>query len=258
MMVAALPPIPPETESGARVLPAEPIRTPDWKVEERTVLPEPLGAMVILLFVPVVIVVPVIEILLVPKSRVPTVVMLLLFALSVPPNWKALIWRVPEEAWMIWVELLEKVRPEALPVRLKPVVPPKVPLPARERLPRVSRTLAVEKKLMLPVEPFPNWRVCALVVPRTPFPVREVALFPLLAEIVAVGVPELTLVNANLAEVVALDPRSRSWVVFLSKIAPFALSNGQPPLATGRMPVIYCGPPPTFKAPDERVPLDEL
>jgi len=60
-----------------------------------------------------------------------------------------------------------------------------------------------------------------LVVPRVPLPLRNVALLPALAEILAVGVPPATLVKANLALVVALDPRSKSCVWRRSKIAPF-------------------------------------
>src|SRR5579872_3225503 len=252
MIAAALPPMPPETESGAGVLVLEPIRTPDWNVEARTVLPEPLGVILMSLLFPVVIVVPVIEILLVPKSRVATPVMLLFAAFSVPPNWKALIWRVSLFDWMVFVPPPLKVRPAPFPVRVNPVVPPRVPLPARERLPRVSRTLAFEKKLILPVEPFPNWRVCLLLVPRTPVAVSEVA--PVVPETEAVGVPPATLVTANLAELVAVPPRRKSCVVFLSTIALLITLKGDPPLATGRMPVMYCAPPPTFKAADERVP----
>jgi len=48
--------MPPETESGARVFADEPIRTPDWKVDVRTVFPEPLGVSVRLPFPAVVIV----------------------------------------------------------------------------------------------------------------------------------------------------------------------------------------------------------
>ncbi len=68
-------------------------------------------------------------------------------------------------------------------------------------------------------------------------PVASNAREPLLAEILAVGVPELTLRKANFAEAVALLPRSRSCVPILSKIAPLPCSKGEPPLAVGRMPV---------------------
>ena len=69
-----------------------------------------------------------------------------------------------------------------------------------------------------------------------PLPVRDKALLPV-PEIEAVGVPPATLRKPNLALLVAVEPSNRSWVVFLSKIEPFALSNGEPPLATGKMPV---------------------
>ena len=52
-----------------------------------------------------------------------------------------------------------------------------------------------------------------MVVPSIPKPVRYVALFPELADMEAVGVPESTLMNANLDEDVEVPPRSRSRIV---------------------------------------------
>jgi len=106
-----------------------------------------------------------------------------------------------------------KVSPALLPVRVTPAAPPKVPFPARERLPRVSRTLALEKKLILPVEP--SVRDWPLVVPSVPLPVRYAALLPV-PEILAVGVPPATLVTANFAEAVEVPPTSRSRVVLFA------------------------------------------
>src|SRR2546429_604237 len=51
---AALPPMPPEIDRGARVLVDDPIKTPELASEVRTVLPEPLGVRVRLWFAPVV------------------------------------------------------------------------------------------------------------------------------------------------------------------------------------------------------------
>jgi len=66
----------------------------------------------------------------------------------------------------------------------------------------------------LPVDPPPSVKFCALVVWSLPSAVKKLApLIP--AERDAVGMPELTLVNANRAEAVALDPRSKSCVWFL-------------------------------------------
>ena len=107
-------------------------------------------------------------------------------------------------------------------------------LPARVRLPVVVRTLALEKKLILPV--VPRVRVCPLVVPMVPLPVRDKALFPV-PEILAVGVPPATLMKANFAELVALEPSKRSSVVFLSKIVPGVSLKGDPPFWTDRTPV---------------------
>ena len=89
---------------------------------------------------------------------------------------------------------------------------------------------------MFPVLEFPRVKFWKLVVPRTPLPFNVVALAPLLAEMEAVGVPEFTLMNANLALLVPVAPRSRSSVVFLSKIDPEPMSNGDPPLVTGSIP----------------------
>jgi len=120
------------------------------------------------------------------------------------------------------------------------MIPPIERLLARVRLPALVRVFALEKKLMLPVEPLPNCNVCLFVVPRTPVPVSNVALLPLPAEIEAVGTPPATLVNANFALVVACDPSSKSSVVFLWKIEPFPSLNGEPPLTTGRIPDTSC------------------
>jgi hypothetical protein len=86
-----------------------------------------------------------------------------------------------------------------------------------------------DESVTLPVEPEPKVKVCALVVPNTPIPERVVAIFPLFAEIDAVGVPLLTLMNANFEDTVAFDPRRRSCVIFLSIIAPLFSSKGEPP-----------------------------
>src|SRR5579872_5804743 len=179
MIAAALPPMPPETESGAIVLLPEPIRTPELKSEDMIVLPEPLGVSVRLPFAPVAIV-------------------------SGPESLKLL-------AESVWVAAL-------IDKPLMVLVVAALMIPARVKLPEVVRTLAPEKKLILPEVPRVN--VCPLVVPRVPLPERNVALLPV-PEIEAVGIPPATLVKANLAELVALEPSNRSWVVFLSKIAPF-------------------------------------
>lgn len=77
------------------------------------------------------------------------------------------------------------------------------------------------ERRMLPVVEFPSCNVCAFVVPRTPVPVSVVALFPELAEILAVGVPEpIMLRTANLAEVVAVAPSKRSSVILNGDKAP--------------------------------------
>ena len=57
------------------------------------------------------------------------------------------------------------------------------------------------------------------------------------ADRVATGVPTAIPVTPNCAELVATPPSRKSWVVFLSVMAPFRTSNGEPPFATGRIPV---------------------
>lgn len=90
---------------------------------------------------------------------------------------------------------------------------------------------------MFPVVFDPRVRVEAFVVPRVPSPLMYVELLPLFAEIDAVGVPELMLRTANLADGVELDPRRKSWFPILSKIDPLADSNGEPPFDIGRIPL---------------------
>jgi len=151
-----------------------------------------------------------------------------------------------------------------LPVSVTPVIPPNVPLPARLKLPVVSRTFDGPKKLILPVVALPSWSVCLLVVPRMPFALSDEApVSP--AEREAVGVPELTLVKANRALAVAFDPSNKSWVVFLSMIAPFAAVKGETVLSITQVempvtiplvvvtqvgvPLVTPGVPLIFKAP---------
>jgi len=91
-------------------------------------------------------------------------------------------------------------------------------IPPSVRLPELVRTLALEKKLMLPVVPLPSCKVCLFVVPRTPVAVSDVApIVP--AETDAVGVPPATLVNANFALLVAVEPSSRSSVMLVGDSA---------------------------------------
>jgi hypothetical protein len=76
--------------------------------------------------------------------------------------------------------------------------------------------------LMLPVVALPIFNVWLLVVASVPSPERYVLLPVVLAEIEAVGTPELTLMKANLAELVALLPINRSTVEFAANNAPEA------------------------------------
>src|SRR5579862_1510863 len=98
------------------------------------------------------------------------------------------------------------------------MMPPSERLFTRVRLPALVRLFAFEKKLILPVVPVPNWSACLLLVPRTPVAVSVVApVIP--ADKEAVGVPPATLVKANFALVVAVDPRRRSSVMLVGESA---------------------------------------
>src|SRR5579872_3304218 len=103
--------MPPETESGAIVLPADPINRPELKSEDMIVLPEPLGVRVKFPFAPVAMV-------------------------SGPESLKLL-------AESVWVAALID-RP------LIVLVVAALIMPAMVRLPLVVRILAFEKKLILP------------------------------------------------------------------------------------------------------------
>ena len=70
------------------------------------------------------------------------------------------------------------------------------------------------ERTIFPVVFPPNVNVCPLVVWRLPNPVRYVAIFPEFAEILAVGVPLLTFMKANLAAAVETPPIPRSKVEF--------------------------------------------
>jgi len=222
IIAAALPPIPPETERGAGVFAFEPMRTPDWKVDVRTVFPLPPGVRVKLPFPPVAMV------------RAPESLKLLAESVCVAP-------------------LIE--RPLIVLAVCAVMPPPRLRLLASERFPVLVRVFAFEKKLILPVDALPSCKVCLFVVPRIPVPVRKAALLPDPAEIEAVGTPPATLVKANLADAVAVLPSRRSSVCNLSTIVLFASVNGDPPLLTGSVPITSVGPPARFTAFDERTPL---
>ena len=144
----------------------------------------------------------------------------------------ALAWRTPvvrAERVMVPEEeipVAAAIDPEALTWKGEPEPTEKreegevVPIPTNplERAVRAGEPLG--ERVMLPVPSVPSCRVWALEVPRVPAAVREVA--PVVPEREAVGVPELTLITAKAAEEVLVPPIRKSWVVFLSKIEPFA------------------------------------
>lgn len=77
-----------------------------------------------------------------------------------------------------------------------------------------------ESIVTFPVVEPPSVKVCMLVVARFPAPVSKVALLLELAEIVAVGVPEPTLMNANFADEVDCPPIEKSTVELFAKSKP--------------------------------------
>ena len=114
-----------------------------------------------------------------------------------------------------------------------------------ERTPALfDLTIPVEnpERTILPVLGPPSVRLCSLVVPRFPDPVKNVALLPEEAEIEAVGVPPATLTNLNFAEAVVTPPMRKSCVLKRSKTAPDPWSKGDPPFVTGRIPVTSDAP----------------
>ncbi len=89
------------------------------------------------------------------------------------------------------------------PVRSDIVSAPRVKLPLK---------IALFDNRIFPVLEEPRESVCLLVVASVPLPVIYRALFPLFADIVAVGVPPATLIRPNLAEEVAVPPTRTSTV----------------------------------------------
>lgn len=115
---------------------------------------------------------------------------------------------------LAFVVTVPAVRDAAVPVR-------PVPAPLNEEaviIPDALSAPVIEVLLrsdMFPVVEPPRVNVCILVVANVPLPVMYRALFPEFAEMDAVGVPESTLMNANLADVVAIPPIRRSCVVLI-------------------------------------------
>ncbi len=78
-----------------------------------------------------------------------------------------------------------------------------------------------------------------MVVPKTPAPERNVALLPELAEIEAVGVPELTFKTANLAELVACPPTKKSRVLLIGYTAPLVTFHQLVPVEKPQL-ILFC------------------
>src|SRR5690349_8142811 len=98
---------------------------------------------------------------------------------------------------------------DPVPVTIPFVVVTQVAAPTvAPAIPLMVRLLPVPTiRLRSPVEADPRVRDCSFVVAIVPFPVSERELLPVPA-IEAVGVPPATLVKANLAVLVAVEPSS--------------------------------------------------
>ena len=116
---------------------------------------------------------------------------------------------------------MEKPEKVIVPEEVKPVKPVRVPAAIRLAPLAVRAVVPPGESCTSPVELFPKVRVCALVVPNTPNPVRKAALLPELADTEAVGVPEFMFKTANLAEAEELPPTRKSRVEFMGYRAPF-------------------------------------
>ena len=89
--------------------------------------------------------------------------------------------------------------------------------------------------LIPPVVSPPRVNVCFAVVCKVPAAVRyEAPVVP--ADIEAVGVPLFTLMNANLAEELAVPPISKSTVLLIGEIAPLAIFQFDDPEPLGQAP----------------------
>jgi hypothetical protein len=89
-----------------------------------------------------------------------------------------------------------------------------VPAPVRFAPLAVNAVVPFGANTILPVPAAPMVNVCPFVVPNVPVPVKYVALFPLFAEILAVGVFPALFKKANLALLVEVPPRRTSYVLF--------------------------------------------
>src|SRR6266446_131755 len=106
-----------------------------------------------------------------------------------------------------------------------------VPAPVRFAPLAVNAVVPSGAKIIFPVVPLPNVKVCAFVVPSTPAPVKNVALFPKFAETDAVGVPPELLIKANFAEADEFPPTNISRVEMVGYTAPFVISHQLTPPA---------------------------
>ena len=132
---------------------------------------------------------------------------------------------------MVYKSPLSVEKPEKVivPEEVNPVKPVRVPAAIRLAPLAVKAVVPPGESCTSPVELFPKVRVCALVVPNTPAPVRKAALLPELADTEAVGVPEFMFKTANLAEDEAWEPSKKSRVdVSFGVITPFTMSQLDP------------------------------
>ena len=122
--------------------------------------------------------------------------------------------RTPEP--LVYSKPLSVVKPEKVivPEDVNPVKPVRVPAPIRFAPLAVRASVPPGVSCTSPVFVSPRVRVCLAVVARVPVAVND-APPAVPAESDAVGVPELTLRTANLAEVEAVAPIKRSKVLLI-------------------------------------------
>src|SRR5260221_631921 len=112
-----------------------------------------------------------------------------------------------------------------VPLAFKFTTPERLPFAVRFAPLAVRAVDPAEVKTTFPVLLPPSVRLCALVVPRLPSPVKKVVLLDRFPEREAVGTPDATFSKANFAALVEVPPSRRSSVILRGLKAPLFLWN---------------------------------
>jgi hypothetical protein len=131
---------------------------------------------------------------------------------------------VPPDAWTTPLNPVKVIVPLDTVKPLLAVNSPldvNVPAPVRFAPLAVNAVVPFGANTIFPVPAAPRVNVWLFVVPTIPPPVRYAAVLATLPAIEAVGVPLFTFTNANFALVVALAPKSKSWVSIFGVNTPF-------------------------------------